>query len=57
MDIAAVAKQIVEELDNATRQGNCTWGDKYPEAQRELFKDYKEDMMGTIYNLLTDAIS
>ena len=47
-----VAIEIITKLSNATAEGNCTWGDSYPEAQKELFNNYFDDMVETIVKVL-----
>ena len=51
----ALADSIVRSLRDATSPGQCTWGETYPRAQRELFEDYYEDLVSTVRRRLASG--
>lgn len=47
-----LAVEIVTQLCDSTKPGNCTWGDEWTEAHSELFGMYYDDMVKGIETLL-----
>lgn len=53
MDLATkIAQEIIKKLREHSAPGESTWGDKYPEAHKELFKDFEDDLIEDVKEVL-----
>jgi hypothetical protein len=52
MNFQAIAVSIVDSLKQNSSPGASTWGDKYPDAHRELFGYYYNDLIDDVASTL-----
>jgi len=54
--IESVAYNIVKQLERNSQPNISTWGDLWPDAHRELFTNYREDMAQDVITVLSKAL-